>query len=424
MNSLDITNLQCMYCKHLFSNKSNLAIHLRTVKRCKKNIDTNDSCYNCEFCKKNFTVKNSLQVHLSTCKEKLKKDAIIKTEEELDKELSKKILELQDKNIELEEKNNELEEKNKELEEKNKELEEKKELIKQTTLTHLEIHEYKFGSDLVVPIRNDGMINATSLCKAGNKKINDFLRLQNIKDYLNVLAKTGIPALALVKVEKGGSHPGTWVHRKVGYHLAQWISPEFAVQVSNILDELFITGSVILGKEKSSNETEIMYQNQIKELQADYQKLLVKHNSTLKTHRYIKFKESGPCFYIIEQGIPCECKYNISRKKFGVTGLSKNEDEKDTIDDRLKTHRTNWPQLKINYIIFLKEAEIIEQSIKRIYSKEINPNGHEIIEGVSTEQLITSITKIIESLGIVDYKVLSNEKINEYNDYVVTTIKV
>lgn len=91
MNSLDITNLQCMYCKHLFSNKSNLAIHLRTVKRCKKNIDTNDSCYNCEFCKKNFTVKNSLQVHLSTCKEKLKKDAIIKTEEELDKELSKKI---------------------------------------------------------------------------------------------------------------------------------------------------------------------------------------------------------------------------------------------------------------------------------------------------------------------------------------------
>ena len=31
----------------------------------------------------------------------------------------------------------------------------------------------------------------------------------------------------------------------------------------------------------------------------------------------------------LNQGIPCECKYNICRKKFGVAGLSKN-DEKDT----------------------------------------------------------------------------------------------
>ena len=42
----------------------------------------------------------------------------------------------------------------------------------------------------------------------------------------------------------------------------------------------------------------------------------------------------------------------------------------------------------------------------------------------SSEQLITSITKIIESLGINDYKVLSEDKIKEYNDYVVTTVKV
>ncbi len=244
--------------------------------------------------------------------------------------------------------------------------------------------------------------------------------------------ETGIPVSKLVESNIGG-HSGTWVHRKVGYHLAQWISPEFSVKVSTILDELFITGSVVLGKEKSTNEVEMMYQNQIKELQeqidkkeTDYQKLLVKHNSTLKTHRYVKFRESGPCFYIIEQGIPCECKYNVSRKKFGVAGLSKveNEEEKDSIDERLKSHRTNWPQLKVNYIIFVKEAEIIEQSIKRLYANEINPNGHEIIEGVSTETLIASITKIIETLGIVDYNVLASDKIKEYNDYVVTTIKV
>ena len=291
------------------------------------------------------------------------------------------------------------------------------------------------------------MINATALCKAGNKLIGDYLRNKHTKEFLNVLeSDIGISIGGLIQdnspmgISIGGliqnlpgSHSGTWVHRKVGYHLAQWISPQFAVKVSTILDELFISGSVSLGNEKSINEIEMLYQQQLKELQervdknqVDYHKLLVKHNSTLKNHRYIKFKESGPCFYIIEQGIPCECKYNVTRKKFGVAGLSKveNEHEKDSIDDRLKSHRTNWPQLKINYIIFVKEAEIIEQSIKRIYVNEINPNGHEIIEGVSTEQLIASITKIIESLGISDYKVLSEEKMKEYNDYVITTIKV
>jgi exonuclease VII large subunit len=147
--------------------------------------------------------------------------------------------------------------------------------IKHKTKNSNDIQEYNFGSDLMVPIRNDGMINATALCKAGNKKINDFLRLQYIKDYLEALeVETGIPVSKLVESNIGG-HSGTWVHRKVGYHLAQWISPQFAVKVSTILDELFITGSVVLGKEKSTNEIEIMYQNQIKELQTDYQKLLV-----------------------------------------------------------------------------------------------------------------------------------------------------
>lgn len=39
---------------------------------------------------------------------------------------------------------------------------------------------------------------------------------------------------------------GTWIHRKVAYNLAQWISPYFSVQVSKILDELFTKGEVKL----------------------------------------------------------------------------------------------------------------------------------------------------------------------------------
>jgi hypothetical protein len=259
------------------------------------------------------------------------------------------------------------------------------------------------------------MINATALCKAGNKLIADYLRLQNTKDSLKALElDMGIPISEIMELNLGG-HAGTWVHRKIGYHLAQWISPEFSVRVSNILDEFFITGSVSL------QTTEL--QEKIDEWQQKHQTLLIKHNSTLKNHRYIKFKETGPCFYIIEQGIPCECKYSIERKKFGIAGLSKHEKEPDTFDDRLKCHRTNWPQLKINFVIFLKEVEALENSIKRIYSTEINPNGHEIIEGVTTEQFVTTIMKFLEACGITDYQILSEERIKEYNDYVITTVK-
>jgi len=96
----------------------------------------------------------------------------------------------------------------------------------------------------------------------------------------------------------------------VGYHLAQWLSPEFAVRVSNILDELFITGKVQLGNEKSNEELESQYKEKIEQLSSEvettknnYQTLSIKNNSFMKKHHYVKFKESGPCFYIVDPGI-------------------------------------------------------------------------------------------------------------------------
>ena len=175
-------------------------------------------------------------------------------------------------------------------------------------------------------------------------------------------------------------------------------------------------------KEMSSKEIESIYQENTS-LKQDYQKLLVKHNSFMKTHRYFKFKERGPCFYIIENGIPCECKHNVSRKKFGIAGLSK-DNEEDTFDNRLKSHRTLWPQLKVIFVIFIKAADVLEQTIKRFYDKEINPNGHEIIQGVTTEQITERIHKWIEGMSITEYTILSDEQIQKYNDYVITTVKV
>jgi hypothetical protein len=38
---------------------------------------------------------------------------------------------------------------------------------------------------------------------------------------------TGIPVTNLFQ----GGHKGTWVHRKVDYHLAKWISPKFVIKI-------------------------------------------------------------------------------------------------------------------------------------------------------------------------------------------------
>jgi hypothetical protein len=44
----------------------------------------------------------------------------------------------------------------------------------------------------------------------------------------------GIPIIKLIEV-KQGRYGGSWIHPKVAIHLAQWISADFAVQVSNII---------------------------------------------------------------------------------------------------------------------------------------------------------------------------------------------
>ena len=407
--------------------------------------------FECTFCKKQLTTKASLKHHYTICKNKNKTsvdtdnpdklldnpDKLLDIPDKLDKILDKldKILDRHDKLLDRQDKILDIPEKLLDIPEKLLDIPEKlldDEILdnKVTDPFHINIAEYNLGNNLVVPIRSDGMLNATALCKAGNKLIGHYLENRNTKEFLTILeSNIGIPILDLIKADIGGNHSGTWVHRKIGYHLAQWISPEFSVKVSTILDELFINGKIELGKETPVHELESTYQHKIKSLQLqleqksdEHKSLLIKHNSSLKNHRYVKFKEKGPCFYIIEQGIPCECKYNMSRKKFGIAGLSK-EDNQDTIDDRLRSHRTNWPQLKVNYIIFIKEVDVIEQSIKRIYEKEINPNGHEIIEGVSTENIINRINKLIDVLGIKDYRIVSEDKLKQYNDYVVTTVK-
>jgi hypothetical protein len=80
----------------------------------------------------------------------------------------------------------------------------------------------------------DGYLNATAMCKAAGKRFHDYQRLDTTDAFLLALsAETVIPVTRLINSLRGGNGPqGTWVHPKVAIHLAQWLSPEFAVAVS------------------------------------------------------------------------------------------------------------------------------------------------------------------------------------------------
>ena len=178
-------------------------------------------------------------------------------------------------------------------------------------------------------------------------------------------------------------------------------------------------------------------QNTIEHISNENFKLQKKHNNLIKTHFYYKFKKSGPAFYIIVSGL--EYKDCISRVKIGICGCKKRkikscphckevlEENKDhnSIDSRLGDHRTLWPRLKVKFVVYTPDAKLLEKCMKRLYTTSINPNGHEIIEGVSVSDIIDKTKEYLDMFNIynTDSEYLIEENIEEYNKHSLTIIK-
>src|SRR4051812_7408867 len=94
---------------------------------------------------------------------------------------------------------------------------------------------HSYQGALIQQRLNDGYINATAMCKAAGKLLNDYTRLRSTQEFLVALSRsTGIPVHLLVRSILTGpnEHRGTWVHPQVAISLAQWLSADFAVLVS------------------------------------------------------------------------------------------------------------------------------------------------------------------------------------------------
>ena len=95
------------------------------------------------------------------------------------------------------------------------------------------IIKHKFDNHQIAQRSEDGYVNLTQLCKAGEKKVNDYMRRTETEELLAALAlDTGIPATSdeassgvLVEVLQGGNKAqGTWAHPEVAIDCAMWVS--------------------------------------------------------------------------------------------------------------------------------------------------------------------------------------------------------
>lgn len=101
---------------------------------------------------------------------------------------------------------------------------------------------------LITEMRKDGYVNATMMARSAGKLWADFYRLESTARFLTALKedlqKVGpSPSIMALVQSTPGRYGGTWVHRKVAIHLAQWCSPYFAVKVADLVDR-YVSGKV------------------------------------------------------------------------------------------------------------------------------------------------------------------------------------
>ena len=107
----------------------------------------------------------------------------------------------------------------------------------------------------------NNMINATEMIKAfPQKRINNFLRTQQTKDYIGILqsryAKKRIgDTKEVLRVVKGGEPElqGTWMDEKLAIKFASWLAPEFELWVYDRIYELLTTGKTALEGRPTQN---------------------------------------------------------------------------------------------------------------------------------------------------------------------------
>ena len=292
------------------------------------------------------------------------------------------------------------------------------------------------NTEYIIPMREDGYIFATKLCKIAGKQVAKWKNLKETQLLIKQLENTNLKKCEngisqLIEVYKGKTskyNQGTWVHPDLGLHLAQWCSPSFSLQVSKWIRELIVTGKVVIGNEKSNDELKEEYEKLIiekdlelkhkdniiiaqdsenKHINEKYGKLYQNHQSFLRRKELYKLNK-GSCVYLTNMVGENDDK-NVLKIKVGYTG---------NITNRISGFRTSSPYCKLLYLMYTPHGLAIESNMKVRYENDLIPNNREFITNVPLKELIKYLKIFADSLRTT-YIIESDEELEKFNSHIV-----
>jgi hypothetical protein len=287
------------------------------------------------------------------------------------------------------------------------------------------------GEIFTIPMREDGYIYATALCKVSGKRLNNYMRTKETNEVIEQLSiDASIQKDKLVEIYKGKTSrylQGTWIHPDLFFHLAQWCNPSFSLQVSRWVRELLVTGKVEQGKEKSSDELKSEYEKKFAELKEQYEKELEKKTKIIMTQgeqNMMLSKKYERVYYNHQSFLRKKELYKL--KKGGCVYLAIMRDEdKDIrtkvgmsrdITERVSNYRTSNPFCKLLFVLYTEDCVLLETIMKRRYEKELNPNNREFITDVTTEDLIKNMIDIAKITSL-NYTIETDQELELFNDH-------
>jgi len=109
------------------------------------------------------------------------------------------------------------------------------------------VHEPFVLNGLVIEVDPDTfMVNATQMCQAAGRLFGDYHRQKSTNEYLKALSSVMQNNITdLIKVNRGGDHSGTMVHRLIAYDLASWLSQDVKLRFYMRNDELRIENAAL-----------------------------------------------------------------------------------------------------------------------------------------------------------------------------------
>lgn len=175
--------------------------------------------------------------------------------------------------------------------------------------------------------------------------------------------------------------------------------------LSTLKDADEISRRKIAGMEEKFADERKRFEEKLKEEHAETIRMTKLYQSLLKKRKYYQFPTRN-CFYIWKYAD------GTGRHKIGITT---------NINDRLATERTIAPDLRLIYIVYLTHSVTLEQFMLNKFEKHRLELNHEVIHGVSSEELCYAVSRYLEIAGhkydieshLLDYNQEAPEEMHE-----------